>query len=86
VPERDHDLLPKDTASPKAPDLFLEREIPDRTAEYVHRITDLQGRVKILIQQVIVAMDQAKKIFHFVENCIIARGPVVCFEVQNYPT
>jgi hypothetical protein len=48
-------------ASSEAPGLFLEPENPDYTVEYVHKITYLESRVRILKQQVIVAMDQAKR-------------------------
>jgi hypothetical protein len=43
VRDKDHDLLPRDTAGSRDPDVFLEPKIPDHTAEYVHRIIDLEG-------------------------------------------
>jgi hypothetical protein len=48
VPKKDHDLLPRDTASSQAPEVVLEPEIPDHTIEYTRRIVDLEGQVKIL--------------------------------------
>jgi hypothetical protein len=60
VPERNHDL-PKDTASSQDPEFFLESEIVDHTAAYVQRVVDIEGRVKMLKQQVIIAMEQAKR-------------------------
>jgi hypothetical protein len=48
VPERDLDLLTKETTSSEAPGLFLLPENPDFTADYVHRIADLESRVRIL--------------------------------------
>jgi hypothetical protein len=53
-------LLPKNTASSQDLKVFLEPEIPDRTAEYVRRVADLKGWVKMLKQQDIIAMEQAE--------------------------
>jgi hypothetical protein len=61
VPDKEHNLLPRDMDSSRDPDIFLEPKIPDRTAEYVHRITDLEGRVKMLKRKVIIYMEQAEK-------------------------
>jgi hypothetical protein len=48
LPEKGHDLLPKDTASSEAPGLFLEPKNPDYTVEYIHKITYLESQVRIL--------------------------------------
>jgi hypothetical protein len=42
VPDKDHDLLSRDTASSQDPKNFLEPEIPDCTTKYVHKIIDLE--------------------------------------------
>jgi predicted nucleic acid-binding Zn-ribbon protein len=61
VPEGDHDLLPIDTDSSQAPEIALEPEVIDHTAEHILRFADLEGRVKVLKQQIRTAMDQAEK-------------------------
>jgi hypothetical protein len=61
VPEGDRDLLAIDMASSQAPEIALEPEVPDHTAEHILRIAYLEGRVKVLKQQIRTAMDQAEK-------------------------
>jgi hypothetical protein len=58
---KDHDLMPKDTSSFEAPDIFIQSEDPDPNTEYIYRIMDLESQVRILKKQVIVAMEQDEK-------------------------
>jgi hypothetical protein len=54
-------LLPIDIASSQAPVVPSKPESPDRCAEHLSRIADLEGQVLILKHQTITVMDQAKK-------------------------
>jgi hypothetical protein len=54
-------LLPIDTTSSQAPEVPSKPESPDRYAEHLSRIVDLEGQVLILKHQTITVMDQAKK-------------------------
>jgi hypothetical protein len=48
VLEKYNNLMPKDTVSSEAPDVFIKSKNPEPTAEYIHRIADLESRVRIL--------------------------------------
>jgi hypothetical protein len=55
-------LPPIDTATSQDPDIAPEPEYLDHCGEHLSRIADLEGQVRVLKQQVIAAMDQAKKL------------------------
>jgi cell division protein FtsB len=75
-------LLPRDAASSQAPEVILEPEIPDRTAKYTRRIADLEGRVKMLKQQVITAMDQAEKSSTISKNMSLLEDQVSALKLK----
>jgi hypothetical protein len=76
-------LLPIDAASSQAPEIAPEPEVLDHTAKHIGRIADIKGRVRILKQQVITAMDQADC---YIKKCAASGRTRVSLEVKNYPT
>jgi hypothetical protein len=76
VPEKNHDLMPKDTASSEAPDRFVQSKDLDSNAEYIRRIANLESRIRILKQQVIVAMEQAEKSSMLSKSVSLLENPV----------
>jgi hypothetical protein len=61
MPEGDRDLLPINTTTSQDPEVPPKSKILDRSAEYIGRIADLEGRVGVLKQQIMNAIVQAEK-------------------------
>jgi hypothetical protein len=59
--ERDRGLLPIDTTSSQAHEVYSEPKTVDHCTEHLSQIADLEERVKVLKQQITAAMEQAKK-------------------------
>jgi hypothetical protein len=54
-------LLPIDTTSSQAHEVYSEPKTVDHCAEHLSQIADLEEWVKVLKQQITTAMEQAKK-------------------------
>jgi hypothetical protein len=71
------------TVTSVVPEVSSEPNPMDRTAEYVRRIADLEGRLNSLKWQTTTAMGQAEKICCIVPKSISARRSSVCFDGKN---
>jgi hypothetical protein len=61
--------MPKDTASSEPLEKFIQSEDLDPNDEYICKIMDLESRIRILKQQVIIAMEQAKNLPCYQKVC-----------------
>jgi hypothetical protein len=85
MPKSKRGSLPTNTAGSRIPEVPSEPDSPDRCAEHVSRIADLEGQLSSLKHQTRTAMEQAEKSSDLLKK-VSSRGSDVYPDGENCST